>query len=551
MPRSLPLVALAALLLAGCTAETRRPNIVFIFSDDHARHAISAYGSAINETPNIDRIASGGLLFTHNLVTNAICAPSRATVLTGTYNHVNGQITNAERFDGGQVTFPKLLQAAGYQTALVGKWHLGTAPTGFDYWRVLIDQGPYYNPQIGSPTDTTRLPGYTTDLIADLSFSWLEQRDPERPFLLMFQHKAPHRNWKPGPDHLGDYADVDVPMPETFYDDYSGRTRAAAEANMRVDRNLNAHDLKVSRQGEMDDEQRATWDAVYEPQNEAVRAAGLTGEALDRWKYQRYAKDYLRSVQSLDDNIGRLLDWLDASGLAENTIVVYASDQGWYLGEHGWYDKRWMYDTSLRAPLLVRWPGRVNAGTVSDALVSNVDFAATLLDVAGVEVPATMQGRSLMPIFEASTRAEGRPLVLAASQLVPAGPPGAEVPFLTVPPDPAPNVATPDDWRKSFYYHYYEYPASHCVRRHYGVRTERHKLIHFYTLGEWELFDLERDPDELQSVYGDPAYAEVQAALTAELSRLRSELAVPEDTRPGGEDECTSDSEGWDGFESE
>jgi arylsulfatase A-like enzyme len=549
MRRFLPvLLALSAL---SCREAAPPPNIVFIFSDDHGRQAVGAYGSVINETPNIDRIAREGALFTNALVTNSICAPSRATVLTGRYNHVNGQLTNAETFDGSQDTFPKLLQQAGYQTALVGKWHLKSAPTGFDFWRVLIGQGPYYNPPIGSSEDTVRVPGYTTDLVTDIALDWLrEGRDPSRPFLLMFQHKAPHRNWQPGPDHLSDYEDVDVPVPATFFDNHSGRTRAAAEATMGVARNLTANDLKIAEQAELDAEQRRAWDAVYGPHNEAVRAAALSDSALTRWKYQRYAKDYLRSVQSLDDNIGRMLDYLDESGLSGNTIVVYMSDQGWYLGEHGWYDKRWMYEPSLRTPFLVRWPGVAAASAVSDALVSNVDVAPTLLDAAGVAVPDGMQGASILPLLRAS-RSPETPAPRPPLELVEAGPPGAEVPSYGMSEDPAPTFGTPAGWRRSFYYHYYEYPGWHCVRRHYGVRTDRYKLIHFYTLGEWELFDLAEDPDELRSVYDDPAYAAVREELHAELDRLRSELSVPEDDRPDGEGECTLGGEGWTGYGAE
>ena len=502
---SLFLIAGVACNPADPTPE--RPNIIFIFTDDHSANAVSAYGSVINNTPNIDRLANEGMLFNQCLVTNSICAPSRATILTGTYNHVNGQITNRETFDGSQSTFPKLLQEAGYQTALIGKWHLRSEPTGFDHWQVLFGQGPYYNPRIRMPNDTLELTGYTTDLITDMALEWLEaDRNKEKPFMLMYQHKAPHRRWDPGPDHLTTFDDVEIPEPPTLFDDYAGRGSASKMQNMNIAENLSPRDLKLVPPPELNEEQLATWNAAYGPKNEAVLAAGLEGEALTKWKYQRYIKDYLRAVQSVDDNIGRLLEYLEESGLAENTIVMYNSDQGWYLGEHGWYDKRWMYEESLRTPFIVKWPGTVQPGSVNNAMVSNVDFAATFLDIAGVPVPEHYHGKSLKPFLQGET---------------------------------------PEDWRESFYYHYYEYPASHCVQRHYGVRTSRHKLIYFYMIGEWEFYDLEEDPDELTNAYTNPEYAETIEAMKAEITRLRAELEVPEDDRPTGE--CNFDAEGWDG----
>lgn len=508
MLRSLCLLLFGAAYLTACTpteAPPERPNIVFIFTDDHSANAISAYGSEINTTPNIDRLANEGMRFDYCLVTNSICAPSRATILTGKYSHVNGQITNAERFDGSQQTFPKLLQQAGYQTALIGKWHLRSDPTGFDHWRVLIGQGPYYNPPMRSVNDTLRLTGYTTDIITDLTLDWLtDQRDPDKPFMLMFQHKAPHRRWDPSPDHLTLYDDTEIPEPATLFDDFAGRGTASKTANMQVANHLSARDLKLTPPSNLTPEQLETWNAAYGPKNEAVLAEKPSGEELVKWKYQRYIKDYLRSVASVDDNIGRVMAYLEEAGLDENTIVIYNSDQGWYLGEHGWYDKRWMYEESLRTPLLVRWPGQIMPNSVNTAMVSNVDLAATFLDLADAPMPGDLHGRSLVPFFKGDT---------------------------------------PADWRTSFYYHYYEYPASHCVERHYGVRTDRHKLIYFYQIDEWEMYDLETDPDELTSVYDDPAYADVVTELKAELTRLRTELAVPEDTRPSGE--CNFDTEGW------
>ncbi len=494
-------VLLVALLASGPSfarsEPPTRPNIVFIFTDDHGVQAISAYGSRINETPNIDRLAHEGMIFRNAFVTNAICAPSRAVILTGKYSHVNGQLTNEETFDGSQQTFPKLLQRAGYETAIFGKWHLKSEPTGFDHWQVLVGQGPYYNPPIRSAQGTTAIAGYTTDIITDLAIDWLaSRRDAGKPFMMMVQHKAPHRRWDPGPDHLTMYDDVTLPEPATLFDDYAGRGSAAKQQTMRIARDLDERDLKLVPPEELTPEQLEVWNQAYDPKNDAFREANLTGDDLVRWKYQRYLKDYLRAVASVDDNIGRLMEHLDASGLTDNTIVIYASDQGWYLGEHGWFDKRWMYEESLRMPLIVRWPNTVAPGSEATAMVSNLDLAETFLDIAGVasvDIPPDMQGRSLNPILQGTT---------------------------------------PPDWRTSFYYHYYEYPGPHDVARHYGVRTERHKLIYFYTLDEWELYDLEKDPNELVSVYDDPEYADIVAELKAELERLRQHYNVPDDDRP-------------------
>ena len=476
------------------SAEPGRPNIVFIFSDDHAYQAVGAYGSTINRTPNIDRIADEGMLFRYCLVTNSICGPSRAAILTGKYSHQNGFYQNGDRFDGSQTTFPKLLQGAGYQTAIFGKWHLETDPTGFDSWHILPGQGAYYNPPMIDQGERVTHEGYTTDIITELSLDWLKGgRDQDKPFLLMCQQKAPHRNWQPGPGYLEKYKDGPIAEPPTLFDDYQGRGTAARTQDMTIRDTLTPNDLKLTTPGNLTDEQRERWEAAYGPENEELAELGLSGDDLVRWKYQRYIKDYLRCIDSVDEGVGRILDYLDEAGLAENTIVVYSSDQGFYLGEHGWFDKRWMYEESLRTPLLVRWPGVVEPGSECSAMVSNLDFAETFLDAAGVDVPDDMQGKSLVPLLE-----------------------GEE----------------PEDWRDSFYYHYYEFPGAHSVQRHYGVRTDRYKLIHYYSLDEWELFDLARDPSELRSCHDDPQYAEVRSELEAELSRLRAELGVPEDTRP-------------------
>lgn len=473
---------LAVLLGSGGLAATR-PNIIFIFTDDHASHAISAYGSKINKTPNLDRLAKEGMLFRNCFCTNSICAPSRAVILTGKHSHLNGVIDNRRKFDGSQQTFPKLLRKAGYQTAIVGKWHLKTEPTGFDFWKVLYGQGPYYNPPLRTPKGREKHTGYTTEILTDVALDWLKSgRDKSKPFLLMYQHKAPHRNWQPGPKYLTMYDDVKIPEPDTLFDDWSNRTSACKIQEMTVAHHLNEGDLKLKPPGNLTPEQLKKWKAAYDPKNKAFREANLTGKDLVQWKYQRYLKDYLRCIASVDDNVGRLLDYLDESGLAENTVVAYSSDQGFYLGDHGWFDKRWMYEESLRMPLMVRWPGVIKPGAVDTHLVQNLDFAETFLDIAGAKIPDDMQGRSMVPLLKGE--------------------------------DPA-------GWREAIYYHYWEFPAVHMVHRHYGVRTQRYKLIHYYLLDEWELFDLQEDPDELKSVYDDPAYADVVTRLKAKLAELR------------------------------
>lgn len=451
-----------------------RPNILFIMSDDHASHAISAYGSVINETPTIDRIAREGARFDNVFCGNAICAPSRATILAGNHSHINGVRTLADRFDGSQPTFPKLMQAAGYQTAIFGKWHLGHGgeadPTGFDAWSVLPGQGDYHNPAFYVQGEEKQFDGYVTDLITDFSLDWLEKHDADKPFMLMTHHKAPHRPWEPDDKHATMYDDIDIPIPETFNDDYA--TRPAAErAEMRIGRDMVFSDLKA------------------EP------PSGLSDAEQKHWAYQRYIKDYLRCVASVDDNIGRMLDWLDEHDLTDNTIVIYTSDQGFFLGDHGWYDKRFMYEESLRMPFVMRYPKEIEPGTVVEAMVSNIDFAPAFLDYADVPTPDTMQGRSFRSLLQGKV---------------------------------------PDEWQESIYYRYWMHLGYHAVTAHYGVRTATHKLIFYYgkalgTAGSedrdteqyWELFDLEADPNELNNIYGHPDYASVQAELEVELARLR------------------------------
>ncbi|MAB82016.1 MAG: sulfatase [Phycisphaerae bacterium] len=508
--RLIPLVIVAApILLAGPDSNgSERPNILFIYTDDHSAAAVGAYGSRINRTPGMDRIAEEGMRFDNAFCTNGICAPCRAVVLTGTHSHVNGLMDNGDVFDGSQPTFPQLLRDDGYATALIGKWHLKTDPTGFDHWAVLPGQGDYYNPDFVTADGTVRDEGYVTDLVTDRSIDWLQREwDREKPFLLMCQHKAPHRSWMPGPGHLDLYEGIEIPEPATLFDDYATRASAAHDQEMEIDRHMYLHyDLKVEpteqeraelsgpdrwirgMRERLTPEQLAAWDAAFADRNEAFRAAGLEGRDLVRWKYQRYIKNYLRCIASVDDNVARLLDWLDAQGLAEDTIVVYSSDQGFFLGEHGWYDKRFMYEPSLRTPLLIRWPGTIAAGRTEDALVQNLDLAQTFLDVAGVPAPDRMQGSSLLPLLE------GR---------------------------------TPDTWRESIYYEYFE-RGIHNVQPHRGVRTDRWKLIEYPDRGEWELFDLHEDPDEIVNLADDPVHLETRTELESELRRLQVVYGVPD-----------------------
>ncbi len=483
----------ATLTCAGALTATR-PNIVLIFSDDHAYQAISAYGDPrhLIQTPNIDRLAHEGIRFDRCLVPNSICGPCRASVITGKYSHRNGFYNNTNsRFDGSQPTFPKLLQAAGYQTAIVGKWHLESDPTGFDYWQILPGQGVYYNPPTIENGQRVKHEGYVTDLITDFSLDWLQHRDKSRPFLLMCQNKAPHRDWEPALRDLGHDGDRRYAEPPTLFDDYAGRGLAEHDQDMTIEKTMNGQDLKLTPPRQLTPEQRAAWDAYYEPRNAAFRTADPKGQDLVRWKYNRYLHDYLGCIRGVDDNVGRLLKYLDDEGLAQNTMVVYSSDQGFYLGEHGWFDKRWIFEESLRTPLLIRWPGVVKPGRVNRDLVSVLDLAETFLEAAGLPVPADMQGRSLAPILRGKT---------------------------------------PKDWRQSFYYQYFEWPQPHRVRPHYGVVTDRYKLVRFQAADcdYWELFDLKKDPHELRSVYGEPGYAKTQRQLTAELSKLRSNLQVPD-----------------------
>lgn len=491
------IVVASAGVLAGAApaAAQTRPNIVFVLADDHAAHAVSAYreylpyGARLPGTPNLDRLAKEGMLFVNAFVTNSICGPSRAAVLTGQYGHLNGVMVNGDSLHPTAVTFPGLLRDAGYATAIFGKWHLQTAPSGFTHFELLHGQGPYYNPVLNSESDTARYTGYTPDIITDRALKWLAARKGgDRPFVLMLQFNAAHRYWDAGPAELDLYRDTLFAEPPTFWDNASGRATPAHDPEMKIALDLFARDLKLEVPADLTDAQRAAWHSAYDRENEAFRALGLEGDALTRWKYQRFIKDYMRTIASVDSNVGRVLDALDRSGLARNTVVVYTSDQGFLLGDHGWFDKRWMYEESLRTPLLVRWPGVVAPGSVNRELVMNLDFAETLLDVGGVDVPDVMQGASLVPLLRGET---------------------------------------PEGWRDAIYYQYFEYPGWHMVQRQYGVRTDRYKLIHYYEAGEWELFDLVRDPEELHSVYAHPEYTEVVADLKTKLTSLRQKYGAP------------------------
>ncbi|MFT5466343.1 MAG: arylsulfatase A-like enzyme [Verrucomicrobiales bacterium] len=460
-------------LLPAAAGADERPNILFIFCDDHATQAISAYGHEpkLNSTPNIDSIAEGGMLFRRCLVTNSICAPSRAVVLTGQYSHVNGQMTNKDTFDGSQQTAPKLLQAAGYQTAIVGKWHLKSEPTGFDHFEVLKGQGQYYNPAFRTKDGIIQHEGYTTDIITERALDWLKtERDPDKPFLLMCQHKAPHGRWEPAIRHLELFDEIEIPEPASLFDDYAGRSKAPTQHAMGIADHMGEARLMFKYSSKHTPEQLLAFDAYFKPRNEAFLEANLQGDARTKWHYQRYIKNYLRCVQAVDEGVGDLLAYLDDADLADNTVVIYMSDQGFYLGEHGWFDKRWMYEESLRTPLLVRWPGVTPEGTVQDEyIVSNLDIAETWLEIAGAEIPEDMHGRSLVPLFSGETV---------------------------------------EDWRSDFYYHYYE-AGGHGVPLHFGVTDGTNKLIRFIgdDLDATEFYDLDRDPNEMRSEFTNPEYA--------------------------------------------
>lgn len=510
------LCGVAAAVPAACAAqqgaggrESGRPNIVYIMTDDHAYQTVGAYGHPISRlapTPNIDRLAREGMLFREAFVENSISAPSRATLLTGVYSHRHGQTTLSYGImDTTLVHFPELLRAEGYRTAIFGKWHLSVEPKGFDHYDLLWDQGEYYNPVMRTPETGgryVRQEGYATDIITDHALAWLDgHRDDDAPFCLMIHHKAPHRNWMADLKYLDLYEDVEFPEPETLFDDYATRGDQMRQQQLTIDRHMGyAFDFKVEElkdeptlqyihdgwdiaMSTLTPEQRRVWDDSYGRKNRDFLADRPEGKELLRWKYQRYIHDYCRTIRSVDDQIGRVLDYLEESGLMDNTLIVYTSDQGFLLGEHGLYDKRFMYEESFRTPLVMRLPGGVR-GDIAE-MVQNIDYAPTFLELAGVAVPDDIQGVSLLPLLRGEH---------------PAG------------------------WRRSLYYHFYEYPAEHMVRRHYGVRNDRWKLIHFYNdIDQWELYDLQEDPHELRNLYGLPEYAAPRREMTEELVRLQTQ----------------------------
>ena len=501
--------ALSTLLLVVALAGQAfaRPNIIFIFSDDHAPHAIGAYNGwlkSVNPTPNIDRLARQGMLFENSFCTNSICGPSRAVILTGKHSHRNGFMNNGNNFNGDQPTFPKLLQQAGYQTAFFGKWHLKSKPQGFNQWKVLPGQGLYYNPDFLTPEGKIRVPGYCTDIVTGMALDWLkEHAGGETPFLLMCQHKAPHRNWMPAPRHLHLYDDIEIPEPSTLFDKWEDNAPPARFQEMEIDRHMHLNfdlfvDLTPDFDGDaikgrvdksawrnmqrMTPEQLKTWRNAYGPKDAAFHKANLSGKDLVRWKFQRYAKNYLRCIKGVDESVGQIMDAVQRLGIGDNTLIVYSSDQGFFVGDHGWFDKRWMYEESLKMPLIVKWPGVTKPGSRSKQMVQNLDYAETFLDIAGADIPDDMQGVSLLPLLKGQQ---------------------------------------PDDWRDRIYYHYYEYPSVHMVPRHYGIRTRDRKLMRFYQFDEWEFYDLEKDPDELTNQYNNPQYAAEIAHLKQQLDELR------------------------------
>ena len=485
----LALLAIAATSASlAAAAPATRPNIIFIFSDDHAQHAISAYGSKVNTTPHLDRLAQGGMRFQHAFVTNSICTPSRAVLLTGKYSHANGTpVFNV--FDGGQPTVAKMLQAAGYHTGMVGKWHLGSMPTGFDRWIILPGQGIYHDPDFITPHGRVTIKGHTTPITTQLGLEFLATRPTDKPFFLMLHQKAPHRPWEPDAKNKALFKDKVIPEPATLWDDYATRPAALPENQQTVARDLTRRDLKLEPPADLPvGPQRQQWLNAKPMEVEITAPDGtkrtLTGRELVKWKYQRYMQDYLACAQGVDDSVGEVLDYLDRTGLAKNTIVMYSSDNGWYLGDLGMYDKRFMYEPGLHIPLLARGPG-IKAGGVTTRFAVNADFAPTFLELAGVKIPADMHGKSLVPLLRGET---------------------------------------PADWRTSIYYRYYHDPGHHNTRAHYGVRTATHKLIHYWKKDAWELFDLTKDPTEQKNVAADPAFAGKLAELKAEITRLQKQL---------------------------
>ena len=505
MNKSIRIYLLIIICFSSCTTKVEQPNIIFIMSDDHAFQAVSAYGHNLNNTPNIDRIAQEGAIFNKGFVTNSICAPSRAVMLTGKHSFINGKVDNIQPYNWNQPNFAKSLQKGGYETALVGKIHLRGEPQGFDFWSVLPGQGHYYNPVFIENGDTIQIEGHVTPITTEKSLDWLKnKRDQNKPFLLLYHQKAPHRNWMTEEKYLTLFDDKTFDPPSNFFDNYEGRGRAAKEQEMKIDgHGYWGHDFKFlsdpftgentnfDRQlSRLTEEQRTKWLDAYTPKNNLFRSMNLEGKELAVWKFNRYIKDYLRTVQSIDDGVGEILDYLDSNNLSENTIVIYTSDQGFYLGEHGWYDKRFMYEESLRTPILMRYPKEIMRGTEINQLIQNLDFAPTFLDYAGIKIPKDIQGKSFRKIVN----------------------------------------QTHSEWRDAIYYTYYEYPSVHMVKRHYGVRTDRYKLMHFYyDIDEWEMYDLEKDPSEMNNVYGDPKYDNIKEMMHRRLQEMREQYGDSDD----------------------
>jgi len=515
---------MALMLFAIGSAAADRPNIVFIFSDDHSPNAIGAYNrwlKSVNPTPNIDKLAAEGMVFERSFCTNSICGPVRAVIETGKHSHLNGFRQNGDKFNWDQQTFPKLLQASGYQTVLYGKYHMEGKPKGYDEWAVLPGQGLYYNPDFLTAEGKITKEGYCTDLVTDMAVEWLkEKRDPTKPFMLRVQHKAPHRNWMPALRHLGAFDDVLIPEPPTLFADHRFQASPSRNQELEIDRHMDLnYDLFVDLTAEFDQPasqktqdrsawmnmkrmtpaQLEAWHAYFDPKDKEFHEANLYGEALVRWKHQRYMRNYLACVKGVDESVATMMKTLEELGLSENTIVIYSADQGFYLGDRGWYDKRWMYEPSLEMPLIVKWPGVTAPGSRNHDLVQNLDYASTFLEMAGAEIPQDLQGKSLVPLLKGEKPAE---------------------------------------WRDAIYYHYFEYPSVHMVARQRGVRTDRFKLIHFYQFDEWEFYDLDADPQEQRSQYDNPVYAAEVAKLKEQLETLRVEYgddsdisAKPEDWR--------------------
>ena len=502
-----------SLSVTDAVGAEKRPNILFLFSDDHAIKAISAYGGPLADvapTPNIDRLAAEGAVLLNSFCANSICGPSRATILTGKHSHKNGFMRNGNDFDQSQWTVAKTLQQGGYNTAVIGKWHLKSNPVGFDHWEVFPGQGSYYNPVfIQMDGSKKQFEGYATDLTTEKALTWLDSRDRSKPFFLMCQHKAPHRTFAPALRHLGSFDNIKIPEPDSLFDDYANRSKTLAENEMEIDRHFDwAYDAKVRKDergdvilpkpdrygtpeyNRMTNAQKQIWDAHFGPRNQKFladfKSGKLSHQDVVRWKYRRYMRNYLSTVKAVDESVGRMLQYLDDNGLAENTVVIYSSDQGFFLGEHGWYDKRWMFEESFRMPFLVRWPGIVKPESEPKELIQNIDYAPTFLEIAGLEIPSEIQGRSLLPLFNGQT----------------------------------------ENWRSSLYYAYYEL-GEHAVPQHFGVRTQRHKLIYFPKTDEWNLFDLNRDPQEMKSVHSEPQYQNIREELEAEFSLLRKKFDAP------------------------